>query len=392
MAIADMVYVDDTGYHYPDYPTVLSYLQDAYRTIYGSDTYLEADSQDGQWVAIVAAAIYDSMALGASVYSSFSPATARKDALSRNVKINGIQRRTPSYSSVDVYLVGQSGTTIEDGVVQSEDGVRWDLPTPTVIPPSGDVTVTAICQQPGAIQAAVGSVNKIYTPTRGWQTVTNLTSAAAGAPVETDAELRVRQSLSVALPSRTVFEGTIGAVFNIPGVTRINGIDNDTSSTDSNGVTANKIALVVEGGDATEIASAIAAKKGPGGGTFGATVITVLNQYGIPIDIRFGRPSYDPITAAISVKSLTGYTTSTGAAIQKAVSDYINGLNIGGGLSKGVEWADAITAANSVGGGTTYKITGLTLSGPGGAGTPDVPLAYDHAAQTTPTAIVLTVT
>lgn len=392
MAIADMVYVDDTGYHYPDYPTVLSYFQDSYRAIYGADTYLEADSQDGQWVAVLAAAAYDTMALGAAVYNSYSPATAKKDSLSRNVKINGIKRRTPSYSSVDVRIVGQAGTTINDGIVGSAGGTPWELPSVVVVPPSGEITVTAVARDPGSIQAGINTVQRIMTPTRGWQSVTNLTAAAPGAPVETDPELRVRQSLSVALPSRTVFEGTIGAVFNIAGVTRVNGVDNDTNATDANGVTANKVALVVEGGDATAIANAIAAKKGPGGGTFGSTVITVLNEYGIPTDIAFGRPVYDAITSAISVKALAGYTTSTGVLIQEAVSAYINGLNIGGGLSKGIEWADAITAANSVGGGVTYKITGLTITGPGGVGTPDVPLAYNHAAQTTPAAIVLTVT
>ena len=392
MAIADLAYVDDTGYHYPDYPTVLKYLQDSYRTIYGSDVYLESDSQDGQWVAIIAAAIYDSMALGASVYNSFSPATAQKDALSRNVKINGITRRTPSYSSVDVVVIGQVGTTIVDGVVGSVDGTKWDLPPSVSIPSSGQITVTAVAQESGSIQAGVGTVTKIITPTRGWQTVNNPSAAAVGAPVESDAELRLRQSMSVALPSRTVFEGTLGAVYNVPGVTRVNGIDNDTSVTDSNGVTANKVAIVAEGGDAVAIASAIAAKKGPGGGTFGSTAITVLNAYDIPTIIRFGRPSYDAITAVVGVRTLAGYTSSDGLQIQAKVSEYINSLPIGGGISKSVEWADAITAANSVGGGTTYKITSMVLSGPGGAGTPDIPLAYDHAPASTPSSIVLVVT
>ena len=196
----------------------------------------------------------------------------------------------------------------------------------------------------------------------------------------------------MALPSRTVFEGTIGAVYNVPGVTRVNGVDNDTSVTDANGITANKVALVVEGGASISVAGAIAAKKGPGGGTFGVLATTVLNIYGIPTTIRFSRPTYRAITGAIGVKALTGYTAAIGEDIQEAVSNYINGLQIGGGVGQAVEWADAITAANSVGGGVTYKITSLTLTGPAGPGTPDVPLAYNQAAQTTPAAIVLTVT
>ncbi|KUZ95466.1 hypothetical protein WI40_17200 [Burkholderia ubonensis] len=85
-------------------------------------------------------------------------------------------------------------------------------------------------------------------------------------------------------------------------------------------------------------------------------------------------------------------TTQTGQQIQKAVSDYINGVQIGGGLSGSVEWGDALTAANSVGGGVTFKLSGLTLSGPRGAGAPDVSLSFNEAASCTPASVILVVT
>lgn len=90
MSISNLVWVDNEGYHYSDYPTVLEYFKSQYRAIYGADTYLEDDSQDGQWIAIIATAVYDAMSLGAAVYNSFSPATSLRDALARNVKINGL--------------------------------------------------------------------------------------------------------------------------------------------------------------------------------------------------------------------------------------------------------------------------------------------------------------
>ena len=97
------------------------------------------------------------------------------------------------------------------------------------------------------------------------------------------------------------------------------------------------------------------------------------------------------MTVALTLKALAGYSSVTGAAVQQAVSDYINSVEIGGGLSKSVEWADAITAANSVPNNTTFKITSLTLTGPGGAGSPDVPLAFNQASQCTPAAVAITV-
>lgn len=392
MASPTAVTITPTGITAPTYAQILAYLQSQYRSIYGADVYLEADSQDGQFLAVQALAISDANAATIASYLSYSPSTAQNSALSINVKINGISRAVPTNSQADLTVIGQSGTPITNGIAQDQAGNNWMLPASVTIPPSGTITVTATCSTMGAIAAGAGQINKIVTATRGWQSVTNANDASPGAPVETDPTLRARQKTSTALPSRTVLEGTVGAVAGVLGVTRYVAYDNDTKVTDTNGIPGNHLAMVVEGGDATTIASAIAAKKGPGGGTYGTTSVTVLNVYGMPITISFFRPTYQAITGAMSLKALPGYTTAIGAAAQKAVSDYVNQVAIGGGPSGTVEWADALTAANSVPGSTTFKLTGLTLSGPSGAGTPDVPLAFNQAASCTPASIILTVT
>ncbi|MFG0231735.1 baseplate J/gp47 family protein [Achromobacter sp. 413638] len=383
--------VDATGIHAPTYADVLNYLQTQFRAIYGADVYLGSDSQDGQFLAILASAINDTNTVAVQVYNSFSPAKGIGEALSSNVKINGIKRAKASASTVDLRIVGQAGTTIVNGIAKDANQQQWALPATVVVPPAGEVTVTASSTQQGAVSAAAGTITQIGTPTLGWQSVTNPAAATPGAPVESDAALRVRQAVSVALPSRTVLEGTVGAVASIAGVARYRAYENDTSATDGNGIPSHSISLVVDGGDAMAIASAIAAKKTPGTGTYGTTTEIVTDIYGIAHPIRFFRPTTAPITAALTIKALTGYTTAVGGQIKDAVVAYVNAVAIGGGLSGSVEWGDAITAANSVGGGTVYKLVSLTLSGPSGAGTPDVPLAFNAAAAMTPAAIVLTV-
>ena len=344
-------------------------LQDQYRNIYGADTYLEADSQDGQLLAVFAMAIHDANTAAVQVYNAFSPATASGAALSSNVKINGLARGVATRSSVDLRIVGQGGTTIAGGVALDGDRVQWELPASVTIPPAGEITVTALCRQVGAV-AAPGSITRIGTPTLGWQSVTNPAAATPGAPVESDAALRVRQAVSVALPSRTVLEGTVGAVASVPGVLRHVAYENDTAVADANGLPPHSIALVVDGGDAGLIASAIAAKKTPGTGTHGSTTVVVTDIYGIAHPIRFFRPVRVPVSAEIQMRALAGYTTATGQAVQRAVADYINGVAIGGGASASVEWADAISAANGVPGSGTFKITGLALRRSSGNGAP----------------------
>nr|WP_314614271.1 baseplate J/gp47 family protein [uncultured Pseudomonas sp.] len=392
MASSTAPVVTATGISAPTYAEVLAFLKAQYQSIYGADVYLGSDSQDGQFLGVLALAISDANAATIATYLSFSPATAQGAGLSSNVKINGIKRSASSFSTADVLVVGQAGTPIANGVAEDQAGNKWALPASVTIPPEGQITVTATCSTAGSITALPGQINKIATPTLGWQTVSNIAAAAPGAPVETDSALRQRQKTSTALPSRTVLEGTIGAVANVSGVTRYGAVDNDTNVTDANGIPAHTMAIIAEGGDATAIAQAIAAKKGPGGGTYGTTSVTVLNVYNMPITIKFFRPTYRAVTAAVSIKALAGYTTAIGVALQQAVSDYVNQVAIGGGASGTVEWADALTAANSIPGSTTFKLTALTLSGPGGVGTPDVPLAFNQAATCTPASVVLTVT
>ncbi len=328
MLITDLVYIDDTGYHFADYPAFLSWLQGEYRAIYGADVYLEADSQDGQFLAVLAKAYYDTAALGASVFNSFSPATAQGVGLSRVVKINGLERRIPSHSTVELTVVGQASTPITGGIATDSLNQKWLLPD-TTIPGGGSITVTATAEEEGALEAAADTINQIFTPTRGWQTVNNDDPATPGAPVETDAELRVRQSGSTANPSLTVFDGTVGAVENLEGVTKVRGYENDTGSTDANGIPAHKISLVVVGGVDTDIAQAIQVHKTPGTGTFGDTSEIVYDAHGMPLNIAFQRATATTITATVTVAAGVGWSSDFEDLLKTAIADAINLNEIG---------------------------------------------------------------
>lgn len=383
--------IDAFGIHAPDYSDVLSYFVDGFRSIFGQDIYLEPDAQDFQLIAIFALALNDANAMAVATYNSFSPSTAQGVGLSRVVKINGIARAVPTRSTVDLVLVGQAGTTITDGIASDDAGARWTLPASVTIPVDGDITVTATAAELGAITAPANSITTIATPTRGWQSVNNPAAAVPGAPVENDAALRQRQTVSTALPSNTVLEGVIGAIWGVLGVTRLEAYENDTDVADSHGIPSHSLALVIEGGDATAIAGAIAAKKSPGSGTYGTTSVTVADAYGIPHIIRFYRPTNVPITVAISLKVLAGYTTAVETSIKQAVADYVNATRIGGLPSGTVEWDGAVAAAKSVAGKAAFRLVSLALSRSGGAGTPDVPLAFNEAATCAAGAVTVTV-
>lgn len=383
--------IDSTGISVPAYSDVLSWLISQYQSIYGSDVYLGTDSQDYQLLAIFALAIHDSNSVAEAVYNAFSPATAQGAGLSSVVKINGIARNTASNSTVDVTISGTAGTTITGGSVKDDNGYVWDLPASVVIPTAASITVTATCETSGAITAQAGTVTTINTPTRGWTSVTNASAASAGDAVETDAELRIRQTTSVALPSRTVLEGIEGAIAALTGVTRYKAYENNTATTDSNGVPSHSISIVVEGGDAASIASAIFTKKSPGTGTYGTTSETVTDTYGISYAIDFYRPTPVPITVAVAIKAYAGYTSSIGTEIQTAIVNYITALDIG----DDVICTDLYVPAKLSGGtgSTTYKVSSIQISRDGAAvAASDVAIAFNEAATSSTSLVTLAVT
>ena len=329
MDVTDLVYIDSTGYHFSDYPTFLLWVQQQYQNVYGADVYLGSDSQDGQWTAILAQALYDTAALGSAVYNSFAPSTAQGIGLSRLVKINGLSRELPSYSTVQLTLIGTSGTVITNGIAVDVLNQQWLLPASVTIPTGGTITVTATAQNVGAVTADPNTINTIFTPTRGWQSVNNSGAATPGAPVESDAALRVRQSISTSIPAQTVFDATLGAVGNLPGVTDVQGYENDTDTTDGNGLPPHSICVVVSGGTSEEICQTILDYKTPGTNTHGNTTLLVYDQRGLPLYISYQTSVAAEIGVEIVITEGTGWSDDYIAEIQQSVAAAINGNGIG---------------------------------------------------------------
>lgn len=325
------VTVDATGIHSPTYPEVLAALQDAMRSIYGSDINLDSDSQDGQMVAVFAQAIYDTQQSCVATYNSFSPTTAQGAGLSSVVKINGLARHIPSNSQANLTLVGVGGTVITNGIVGDNLnlGTKWALPASVTIPLSGSIIVTATCTEVGSTSAAANTLVQILTPTFGWQSATNVAPSTVGEPTEDDATLRQRQSTSVSLAALTNLESIYAEIANVPAVTRLFVYENDTDVTDGNGIPAHSICAVVYGGDAMDIATAIALKKAPGTGTYGSTSEVIIDPHGVADTIRFYVLTITQLDIVVNIKALNGFATSTQVLIQEALAAYISGLGIG---------------------------------------------------------------
>lgn len=373
-------YIDDAGLHIPSYVDIRDDLVDQFKQIYGQDIYLENDSQDYQMISAFALKTYDTMQLLQIVYNNRSPKTAVGTALDSIVKLNGIARKAASYSTCVLTLTGDVGTVIAAGVAEDDAGNTWNLPE-NVAFTSSTIEVTAQCSAIGAIEASPGTITKITNPQKGWLSVTNTVPAVAGEPIETDEQLRYRQSISVAIPSQNMVNSTIAGIASVTGVTRYKVYDNDTNETDSNGIPGHSIAVVVEGGLDEDVAEQIYLRKGPGGGTYGTTSVTYINADGLPNTVRFFRPTYVPIDVTVTVKKNGTYTTTVADTIKNNIEQYIGALDIGYDvLVTGILTAVAASITNVAQ--PEFSLQGITIGKDAGSlSTADIDILYNEVAS-----------
>ncbi len=347
--------IGPSGLTVPSYQAILNDNLQAFLNIYGANQYVAPDSAIYQLLSIISLKQSDTNLALQLTYNQSSPQTAVGAGLDRQVKMNGLARAPFSYSTAQLTLTGTAGTTITNGFAQDQNGNLWSLPV-TVSIVGGAVVVTATCTTPGAVAAEPGTINIINTPVAGWRTVNNVNAALTGLPIETDSELRARQSISVSLTAVTPIASTIAAILAVPGVVRVapgyptpggpgTSIENPTGAVDSWGNPPHSISMVVQCNNTVTVAAAIYQKKTIGCFTNGTTTVPVPDATtGIVENISFFLPTNLPIFVLVNI---SGYgTTPTSAvtqAIQTAVVAYLNALAIGETVSLGALYYEAMS-------------------------------------------------
>ena len=326
-------YIDGTGLHMPTYEERLEGLCEAYRGIFGQDAALEPAVPDYQLLSVFAKALDDASALMLQVYNSRNPAYATGQALDLLLPMYGISRRGATCSTVTLTLTGSAGTVVPAGSSFADTSGRiWKTDSAVTIPASGTGTVTATCQTPGAVYAAVGAVNAIVSPVAGLTGVMNAAGSSIGLKEETDAEVRQRIAASMAGRGNTILDALTAAIAGIPNVRMSRIYVNDSHAADGNGIPGHSIACVVMGGDPQTIGKMIWNKKAPGVGTYGSTTVVITDedadsrtgQTVPPVrqshQVQFSRPAARMVYFLVSLTALTGFDAD---AVKDALTNEI---------------------------------------------------------------------
>lgn len=145
----------------------------------------------------------------------------------------------------------------------------------------------------GDIVLPNGAITKIVRTVAGLTAVENVGSYIAGRLTETDVEMRQSYIDKIYSRSSAMLESVKSAILeNVQGVLSVAPYENDTNETDDMGRPPHSIEVVVDGGNATEIAQQILKTKAGGISTYGDVETVLHGVYGEDITIRFNRPAY----------------------------------------------------------------------------------------------------
>ena len=231
-------------------------------------------------------------------------------------------------------LSGAAGTVVPAGSAAADAEGRIWRTAEAVTLEGGAASVSAVCDLPGPVWAAPGTVTSILTAVAGWTAVTNPEGSVLGLAEETDAQARARMASALAGRGNTIADALTAAIAAIPYVRSQALHINETDTTDARGVPPHTLAAVVYLGNQEAIARAIYEKKAPGIGTWGSVTVNVEDGEGNLHPISFSRPETVLLNLTLSLARLEGFDRSAVTeALEEALRQEINGKPIGEALN-----------------------------------------------------------
>jgi uncharacterized phage protein gp47/JayE len=312
--------IDSSGLTIQTTPEIIAEILDGapgypgMRQIYGADINVDANSPDGQMVNIIAQAKTDVLELSQQIYNSFDPDKAVGTSLDARCAINGVIRNAGTKTIQTVVVTTDRAvtlpgldTSVTPFTVADTSGNQYQLASTYAFIGAASTSLVFQAALIGAVSSLPNTIISIVTVTLGVTGVNNPTTyTTLGLNEETDYALRIRRQKSVALPSQGYLEGLIGALLDTTDVTEAMVYENDTNTTDANGIPGHSIWCIVKGGTNQAVANAIYVKRNAGCGMKGTVTVSVPQVDGTFFPIRFDRPTSQNLYISFDIVAVTG--------------------------------------------------------------------------------------
>ena len=243
-----------------------------------------------------------------------------------------VTRKQGTPSSVMITITGRPTTDIPSDFTISDGSENYIIEAPTRIGENGEVIAKFNNIVINDFVAKANTITQIVTNVDGVERVNNENNATQAIFRETDAELFNRCLYFGSTATNSSFRSILANVAQVKGVNRIAGAENVANQNKIiNGVelTPHSICIVVDGGEAQEIAEAIQKSR--------ATGCDMVGDIEIPLYIdkqKYIYRFYRPKTVAIKVK-VTASQANNGLIradfekiTKEALANFINNLDI----------------------------------------------------------------
>ncbi len=191
---------------------------------------------------------------------------------------NRIYRYQPAYTTLNFVISGTPKTTFNSGDIIIQDkisGEYYDLNENSVLDNEGKGLAQFKCENFGENYPTENTTLVIQTPVIGLDSVTfdpEQANIQLGRLTETDNELRRRRQYSVGQTSTNTLESIKAVLYSTNGVKHVRAFENDTESTNADGLPMKSFEMVVDGGDEDEITDKIFVNKPVGTRAYGTTL------------------------------------------------------------------------------------------------------------------------
>lgn len=311
-------YIGINGLVTQDLPSIQSELIEEFKDIYGQSINVEQNSPDGQWLNILAQEKKDSLDLAATIYNNLDPDRVVGIPQQILYKLNGLTINAYTYSYVYINVLTSEDVTLQglddniedaDGVgytVKDGNGNRWILAETQDLAP-GYHTLSFRAAELGAITALPNTINVMETVKKGVTSVNNpAANYLTGNQGETSAQFRQRRNRAMSVPSQGFLESIESQALNTSNITQCKAYDNKSNSTDSNGIPAHGVWVIVEGGTSDEIGRIIYNNVPPGIPMKGTQSVTITKQNGNTETVYYDLPTAITLYIRATIRAFDG--------------------------------------------------------------------------------------
>lgn len=327
----------------PDTAVIQETVQTEFRNALGQDLSLEESTPQGRLIDVETSARSSVINFNAQIANiliniSMSSGSAL-DAWGANFNI---PREGAKPSTVPVLITGIKDTVIPAGAeAATKQGIIWKAESEIIIEDDGTATGDFICSLPGPNSLGIGELDTIVaSPTTGidgWETITNTAIAIPGNLKESDASYK-RRILNSIFSGTALFGNYASACYKVKNVQDVFTYDNPTGSIkqlDNISIPAHSVFVCVDGGEASEIASALYSVKSAGCGWCGNTPVVVTDKdYNTTNTVIYNMPEDIYFTIEIDVTNMFNSSSNLSEDIQNVIINYFNGEYIEQGYNK----------------------------------------------------------